>query len=900
MSSFIEGCNCRGLRPKGVVGHKHYSRPSLIATLLGDRKVARFIVAPNGFGKSNIAFEYAQIIFDFKHVFWIRGGSPCFLRDLDSSDILMQILDADKDATLVIFDDIPFLDADRARSFSALIDDLLERNIEVIATCIPSLDSFMTTQRDRISITGNDLLLNEEELSFEVLNGRMQESVARELAIPDRIPSLIWGEDDTSEQRILSGLIVEHLPGDVMLTMCIMLFLIKGTMEDLAIFLSKDHISESVEYISMRYPYLGVDLRAKTFFTRRCSIEGLSAAFNKRMDELSSHSSQDDKESFYINIADVLLEHGESKRACDFLIHFASKHTGAYWLSSRGFRLVSSAECVAVMDLFDFAKRESNQHIDSRVLIRAFASYQLGDEAVSVSSLRRVMRSSTAAEVEKLLSASLIMRIGSKGDKSKAEAYILNQRRDALSFTEGNKGGSVYIPVEAGILARFSYLGSDGISTTLDEWVSLYHQFKDASQGDDRLLSTLLMSSLWLVRDLLSEYSVEPIDLHGGEPIGLGGLHCGSEADAKKLPNEDSIRNIAVMVCDCIDKRVASGNIDWFAYCAYEALESLASGFKAIKFPKLSSSSQSVCKRVRVHLAKQQKEYQKKLVHISEKKRSYQQMHPDVFRRDNCDALEYDKPSQTVPILSVDLFGGMEVRIGEEIVDPHLLSRMKTKTLLALLTINRGREISRDILVDELWPDSGADVRRRNFYSVWSQLRRALTIGESCPYLIRSKTGCKLDTRYIKSDIQDFEALCRTMIFGDSDSCDWEELYRKVCDNYSEELMPCETENGKILMLREHYHMQLVDGLIAMSRKLCSCGEVSGSLWFAREAIRRDDKREDAYIALMESQIEANQRSSALKTYFSCRRFLNEELGIDPSSKLVQLYRSIIESEEEL
>ena len=50
----------------------------------------------------------------------------------------------------------------------------------------------------------------------------------------------------------------------------------------------------------------------------------------------------------------------------------------------------------------------------------------------------------------------------------------------------------------------------------------------------------------------------------------------------------------------------------------------------------------------------------------------------------------------------------------------------------------------------------------------------------------------------------------------------------------------------------------------------------------------------------MEAQIAADQRSAALETYFECRQFLNEDLGIDPSLRLVELYRSIIETEDAL
>lgn len=58
--------------------------------------------------------------------------------------------------------------------------------------------------------------------------------------------------------------------------------------------------------------------------------------------------------------------------------------------------------------------------------------------------------------------------------------------------------------------------------------------------------------------------------------------------------------------------------------------------------------------------------------------------------------------------------------------------------------------------------------------------------------------------------------------------------------------------------------------------------------------------REDACAALMEAQLGAGQRAAAIDTYLSCRRYLAEELGIDPSPSIVALYRSAVEAEEAL
>ena len=101
-----------------------------------------------------------------------------------------------------------------------------------------------------------------------------------------------------------------------------------------------------------------------------------------------------------------------------------------------------------------------------------------------------------------------------------------------------------------------------------------------------------------------------------------------------------------------------------------------------------------------------------------------------------------------------------------------------------------------------------------------------------------------------------------------------------------------------IAEVRDRYRTRLVEALLAASRHLLNAGETQGALWFAREALDRDRNREDVYLVLMEAQIVADQRNAAIETFFACKKMLSEQLGIDPSPKMVALYRKVIETEE--
>ena len=55
MSEFLEASACKGRRPDRVAIRRLVPRPDLIARLLRERHVARFLVAPDGFGKTTLA-----------------------------------------------------------------------------------------------------------------------------------------------------------------------------------------------------------------------------------------------------------------------------------------------------------------------------------------------------------------------------------------------------------------------------------------------------------------------------------------------------------------------------------------------------------------------------------------------------------------------------------------------------------------------------------------------------------------------------------------------------------------------------------------------------------------------------------------------------------------------------
>ena len=254
------------------------------------------------------------------------------------------------------------------------------------------------------------------------------------------------------------------------------------------------------------------------------------------------------------------------------------------------------------------------------------------------------------------------------------------------------------------------------------------------------------------------------------------------------------------------------------------------------------------------------------------------------------------KLQRSVPVLELKMFGRFDVSIGGVAVDPALFHRQNVRSLLVLLAINQGRELSRELVESTMWPRASTEVARKNFYSVWSQLKQSLTLPDgTCPYLVRHQYGCSLEQRYVQSDVTRLGQICRELLFGRPDSQEWASIYAELDRDFSSELLPSEKGNPLVAAARNDFRMRLVDALVAASQNIVESGNPQWGIWFSRMALGHDKTREDAYVALMRAQIASDQRTAAMMTYLNCQHVLAEELGVDPSPETKALYESLLD-----
>lgn len=872
MTTFIQRAMCGGHRPDSLGTHRPVARPHLVTRLLRNREAVRFIVAPRGYGKAHVAAEYAQTIHEFNHVFWIEGRSPCFLRDLDKGVLARAILDLDPQCALVVFRDIPYLDPERAQQFAGDTHALLEHEVEVIVTCTPARDVHHDYQRHRDVVSSEELLLTPEELWQD-----QEEEGSLRLSRPktQSIACLQWKKQGIVD--LIEGFAQEDLASEAKAFGWAVLLLNQGNLDSVQSLFSSQRIESWMKYLGEEYQFLGIDFDEHSFASVGAPMDVLAEAFRAQMPRLAQATTCESPERFLRHCADALIAQQRAERGLGLMIQSASRKELALWLSDRyGLLLAQGCFC----ELLRGCERVSrlSERRDRVSVVAGIASLALGERAKAQQWLQRGLRCKGQPYERGLLQSLLLLIQEEELTEAQIEELerLWTQRQQPMTRVAGSAQEHF---LDLSLLAFGVLLRTKNPFEAVQEWVSMVASTQEqlaaeSMEGAQAIRLSLLLDGLVCVHRLYDErcgYAEEATQAKQRFEAALNQL--------LEPPQTDAAQWISVLILETMDRLG----------------ENTSEPLRRSLEPRLAFQLSTK----RYELQKQRMQFQSEQRAQRRQQAEFLRTHPDPFRP-LAPTPEEEHSSTLVPTLHVDLFGGLRVRIGDHHLGPQELYQTKVRTLLAVLVLNRGRELSRDSLVEMIWPKSSLESGRKNLSNAWSQLKSALKVGDGCPYLMRNRSSFWIDGRLLETDLHEFETLCSRLVFGRGAQGDWEQCYGQIRDQFSDELLPGEEGNKFVAARQRSCRSQLVDALIACSERLVSEGERQGALWFAREALNRDRSREDAYFALMQAQIAAGQRTGAIATFIECKTYLAEELGIDPSARILALYLSIIEEEVEV
>jgi DNA-binding SARP family transcriptional activator len=222
------------------------------------------------------------------------------------------------------------------------------------------------------------------------------------------------------------------------------------------------------------------------------------------------------------------------------------------------------------------------------------------------------------------------------------------------------------------------------------------------------------------------------------------------------------------------------------------------------------------------------------------------------------------------------------------------LSGQKQRALLGLLLIHAGEVLSTDRIVDELWGEQPPRTAMTSLQNFVSQLRKVLppdvVVTKPPGYLIRIEPD-QLDLRRFERLVAEARgqgAEQRSLMLREGLG-----LWRgpPLADLAFETFA-----QGEIRRLEE-LRLEALEERIDADLELGGGGELVGEL---EVLVGEYPLREGLRGQLMLALYRAGRQAEALQAYLDARRALVDELGIEPSPALQQLYRSMLRQEAAL
>ncbi len=252
-----------------------------------------------------------------------------------------------------------------------------------------------------------------------------------------------------------------------------------------------------------------------------------------------------------------------------------------------------------------------------------------------------------------------------------------------------------------------------------------------------------------------------------------------------------------------------------------------------------------------------------------------------------------------LPDLYVRCFGSFKVMRGEYEIASGNWTSGKAKTLFKYLALYSGAGfISKDRLLEMLWPDQDPAVTTKRLHVALSTIRKILqpelARGEPSGYLLREKDGYKLT--FGKNGFVDTIIFERLLKDADEtkDSLKKLSLFLSAEKLYSGPLFDDDPFCQWCLGPREKYQNKYIQLLIRIADHYEEEKHLSKCIEYLCRALEIDDYAEEIYFRLMSLYHDSGNRLMVKKTYEACKNKLEVELECPLTEKTEALYRQIM------
>ena len=226
-----------------------------------------------------------------------------------------------------------------------------------------------------------------------------------------------------------------------------------------------------------------------------------------------------------------------------------------------------------------------------------------------------------------------------------------------------------------------------------------------------------------------------------------------------------------------------------------------------------------------------------------------------------------------LPTLQLQLLGGFAARIDGSELPPAGWPSLRAAQLVQLLGLQPRRRLTREQVVDALWPQLEPEAGSANLRKATHHARQAL--GRHDAVVVQAGEVLLWPGRPVQVDVEDFERRAEAALARrDAAHC------AEAAGRYGGALLPGSLYEAWTVPARERLHARHLELL-----------RVAG-LW--EQLARLEPTDEPAHRALMQRELQAGNRAAALRWYAHLREALHESLGVAPDRLTEVLYERCV------
>lgn len=252
-------------------------------------------------------------------------------------------------------------------------------------------------------------------------------------------------------------------------------------------------------------------------------------------------------------------------------------------------------------------------------------------------------------------------------------------------------------------------------------------------------------------------------------------------------------------------------------------------------------------------------------------------------------------------MLRLYLLGPFRMERDAQEVPASVWARPRDRALLKLLALQRGHVVTRDRLIDLLWPQLDGAAAVDSLHVAVSRLRRVLDPerrrGTGAPAIQRVDAGYMLAaSASIWVDVEEFRRLA-------AQGREWQRraawvpaigALRAAEALWRGELLEEDGEAAWVLDARHALRTVRLAALESLAGCLLERGVADEALAVAEHGLALDPAREAFHLLTMRAHVKAGRTAEALRAFARCRRILADELGAEPGPELRELHEHLL------